>query len=91
MPFTTDTATPDAPETGRDIRQTYIEHTKGIWVRHNTTEHAIELWFDGGFVASWGEHIKEGHIHPEVAVAIMQECVKVGERKRAAAIKALLS
>lgn len=43
------------PEEGpRDIRASYIEHTKGLWVRENLDRDELEIWYDGKFVTAWG-------------------------------------
>lgn len=64
----------------------FMDGTRGLWVRHNTTEKTFELWHDGNFQAAWRDILDA----PTLAAVMGREAIEIGQRKRAKAIKELL-
>lgn len=85
----------------RDIHRIYIEHTKGIWLRHNEEDQTIEIWHDGQFQASWSdrtlgnvatpkEDVFVTYINANTVSAMLDMMIEVGKRLRSKEIAKLI-
>ncbi len=51
--FCTSKEFPEIPEEGASFGKSYINHTKGLWVRKNLEDDVLEIWLDGSYFLGW--------------------------------------
>ena len=84
--ITTDAKTPILGDGRRDPLKSYMEFTRGIWIRKNLTTDTLELWYNGKFHCAWDE---ANVIEPRLD-AILAQAVSIGEQEAKSQIRAAL-